>query len=74
MSKDTKEVKLVVSWNIRDIGDIKPNWSDETCEIVLLEISKSFEEMLGEKGNEILENLLDRYSNDELGSKLRDEG
>jgi hypothetical protein len=53
--------EVVVKWIPEDIQGLQPDWHESKCEHVLDEISNALHEVVVEYGNEVLEQLLSEW-------------
>jgi hypothetical protein len=48
----------VTRWHADDVKRFRPEWSDDFCATVLSSMESGFEELLIERGNEILDSMI----------------
>jgi len=49
----------VTRWHVDDIKRFRPEWSDEFCATVLSTMENTFQELLIERGNDILDCMIE---------------
>jgi hypothetical protein len=51
----------VTRWHADDVKRFRPEWSDDFCATVLSSVESGFEELLIERGNEILDSMIESF-------------
>lgn len=56
--------QVTVTWNWEDISELRPDWTEEACQEMLVKMSKVLQERCIEEGWYIVRDLLSIYENE----------
>jgi hypothetical protein len=58
MGIQTDQKFAAISWNVMDVLDLRPEWSEDQALAFLIEHETTLRDMTIQKGNEVIEDLL----------------